>query len=145
MGCCFSAKAGGDTSSTAEGSQEPLLEPQDTMASVHDWLEGVEVGYGGQFAAAFEEVGAEDAADIADFGVDEISSVEALLLRAGAKQLHVKKIREAIAREVGGSFVSREASADAHDGSSTSRRKGSSAFAKSVPRRSSIVDAEVRQ
>jgi len=41
--------------------------------------------------------------------------------------------------------VSREASADAHDGSSTLRRKGSSAFAKSVPRRSSIVDAEVRQ
>jgi hypothetical protein len=41
--------------------------------------------------------------------------------------------------------VSREASADAQDGSSASRRKGSSAFAKSVPRRSSIVDAEVRQ
>ena len=80
------------------------------MASVHDWLEGVKVGYGGKFVAAFEEVGAEDAADIADFGVDEISSVEALLLRAGAKQLHVKKIREAIAREVGPScspFLSR--------------------------------------
>ena len=41
--------------------------------------------------------------------------------------------------------VSREASADAQDGLSTSRRKGSSAFAKSVPRRSSIVDAEVRR
>ena len=54
------------------------------MASVHDWLEGVKAGYGGKFAAAFEEVGAEDAADIADFGVDEISSVEALLLSAGA-------------------------------------------------------------
>ena len=115
------------------------------MASVHDWLEGVKAGYGGKFAAAFAEVGAEDAADIADLIEFEISSIEALLLRAGAKQLHVKKIREAIAREVGGSFVSREASADAHDGSSTLRRKGSSAFAKSVPRRSSIVDAEVRQ
>ena len=38
MGCCFSAKAGGDTSSTAEGLQQPLSKPQDIALRLEDRL-----------------------------------------------------------------------------------------------------------
>ena len=67
--------------------------------SVFGWLETVKQGYGEKFAACFEEVGVEDASDIADgLGEEEMAELKVSLVAAGAKTRHMQKIlRAAIA------------------------------------------------
>jgi hypothetical protein len=68
--------------------------------SVFGWLETVKQGYGEEFAACFEEVGVEDASDIAvdGLGEEEMAELKVSLVAAVAKTRHMQKIlRAAIA------------------------------------------------
>ena len=65
--------------------------------SVREWLDAeVKAGYGAKFASAFEEVGIEDTSDLQDMDDELMSTLDQELLAAGAKPMHVKKIKAAI-------------------------------------------------
>ena len=69
--------------------------PSPVLTAV-EWLDGINTGYGAKFGAAFEEVGAENTKVIVKIGPDEIAELEDELVKAGAKKLHLKVIREAL-------------------------------------------------
>ena len=63
---------------------------------VDAWLDAIKPGYGDRFFAAFEQLGVEDAADVANIDQRFYVDLHAALLECGAKPMHIKNIRLAL-------------------------------------------------
>ena len=63
---------------------------------VDAWLEAIKPGYGERFHMAFERLGVEDAADVANIDQRFYGDLHAALLECGAKPMHIKNIRLAL-------------------------------------------------
>ena len=71
--------------------------PSDAEAlHIDAWLDAIKPGYGNRFLSAFEQLGIEDAADVANIDHHFYLSLQAALQEAGAKPMHLKNIRLAL-------------------------------------------------
>jgi hypothetical protein len=66
---------------------------------VREWLDGVKPGYGELYASAFSEMGFDDAGDFGGIAASEMTELEIALEELGAKTVHLRNIRNAIAEE----------------------------------------------
>ena len=60
------------------------------------WLDAIKPGYGARFVSAFEKLGVEDIADVANIDLRFFADLQAALLECGAKPMHIKNIRLAL-------------------------------------------------
>jgi len=65
-------------------------------AFIHDWLEELKPGWSARFESAFKAIGIEDASDLAALDDEILLALDGQLQAAGARIMHVKRIRRAI-------------------------------------------------